>query len=134
MRDKDLVNLEEAYSQVVEEGMLKKIGAGLAIGATMAGAQASDSKDADVQPNYKVNAPAATSFTKSPQALADEAYKKLRDNPALIKDEKTISAIAADPETSKEFMRTSLLVGREIPNVLKQKYPQFTTLPKQIGG
>jgi hypothetical protein len=131
MRDRDLINLEEAYSQVIEEKWGGKILAGLAAAAHLATAQAQPSENPE-EPNPHKEGEIAQQFAKptptpdktlsSPIYIAQQALAAIGNGKESSEDPKIWEKIAGDAEFTKEFLNSR--VGKPIPEIFKQKQPQ----------
>jgi hypothetical protein len=135
MRDRDLKNLEEAYSQVIEENFLSKA---LKVGAAVAALNSAQANQPDPD---KMNPHEVTQATPAPTpdhtGEANVAFKKIVNAGSLekqlqvAKDTNIVASIERDPEISKEFVR--FLVSNGKKNLVPLKLQKYIS-EVQMGG
>jgi len=127
MRDKDLINLEEAY-QTIQENKFKSLAAAAALGVgNLAHAQMTPddyiNKTHDVSPSSQEEG--ETAWHK-----AKVAYDRATDQGGRNVDQETLKAITGDQDTAERYGLYLLQHGLQIPHIIKMASPKYT---KRLG-
>ena len=128
MRDRDLRNLEEAYSQVIEENWGGKVLKGLAAAAMLSTAHAENPeepnphKEGEIAQQFAKPSPTPDKTLSSPQYIAQQALADIKLGKASPEDPKVWAKIAGDAEHTKDFL--VYRIGKPIPPIFKQKQPK----------
>jgi hypothetical protein len=133
MRDKDLINLEEAY-QTVQEGKFKSLAAAAALGlGNLAHGQMTPDDYTD-----KAN-PREVSPTPQPSPEEGEtawhkakvAFDKATGQGGRNVDQETLKAIAGYQDTAEQYGLYLAQRGLPIPQIIKMASPEYA---KRLGN